>query len=232
MLKKYAEIESARKLRINGYSINHIAQELKVSKGSVSLWVRDIQQPEKFTKEYRAKEKKERKKIIRQEREKNRRVKKDRILSGAGYWMIPIPENYMGKKYPCGYIYEHRYILEQKIGKYLTSNEIAHHINGNKLDNRSENLEVIIKQKHDSYHSQLKGKITIVLKCPECKKIFERSKRKTRMQNNTKYTTCSSSCRGKFSRKIQLFGETGETRKAIEENIIKEYRKFPDSTPL
>ncbi len=39
---KAIERNSARKLRKNGLSIGEIALQLKVSKGSVSLWVRDI----------------------------------------------------------------------------------------------------------------------------------------------------------------------------------------------
>ncbi len=44
---KFKEKEIARKLRFNGDSIKDIASQLNISKGSVSLWVRDI----KLTKE-------------------------------------------------------------------------------------------------------------------------------------------------------------------------------------
>lgn len=39
-----------------------------------------------------------------------------------------------------GYFAEHRLIVEQAIGRYLTREEVVHHINGNKSDNRIENL--------------------------------------------------------------------------------------------
>jgi hypothetical protein len=54
---------------------------------------------------------------------------KERIMSGAGYWMILAPLDYKGKIYSTGLIYEHRYILEKKIGRYLVSGESSHHIN-------------------------------------------------------------------------------------------------------
>ena len=40
------------------------------------------------------------------------------------------------------YILEHRYVYEQHYGITLTPNQNIHHINGNRLDNRIENLEL------------------------------------------------------------------------------------------
>lgn len=53
----------------------------------------------------------------------------------------------------------HRYIMEQHLNRNLTSDEIVHHINGDRLDNRIENLEVIINNgTHTKIHKKLKYK--------------------------------------------------------------------------
>jgi len=83
--------------------------------------------------------------------EKHWNWKGGRISDGRGYIQIIVPPGHH-LRYCTGHATEHRVIAEQKIGRRLSPGEIVHHINGNRSDNRPENLEVL----EDNAHHRIK----------------------------------------------------------------------------
>jgi len=53
---------------------------------------------------------------------------------------------------------KHRVIYENFLGRKLAKNEILHHKNGDKTDNRIENLELMTRNKHNNLHHNWEGK--------------------------------------------------------------------------
>lgn len=88
-------------------------------------------------------------------------------ITAKGYKTLWLPDHPSAMK--AGYILEHRLIMEQHLGRRLLPNEVVHHINGDKLDNRVENLEVMVKESHDSHGWQnQRWQVT----CPCCNETF------------------------------------------------------------
>ncbi len=54
----------------------------------------------------------------------------------------------------CRQVKQHRWIMEQHLRRQLSPKEIIHHINGNRLDNRIENLEIKTNGQHTTYHQR------------------------------------------------------------------------------
>ena len=73
----------------------------------------------------------------------------EKLISGDGYYMIKKPKGYKGRTYIDNrYIYEHRYIMEKKLGRPLKYNENVDHKDGNKLNNDPKNLVLKSRAEH------------------------------------------------------------------------------------
>lgn len=148
-----------------------------------------------------------------------------------------------------GYIYEHVFVMENELGRPLQSDEVVHHLDGNKTNNRTSNLIVLLRSQH--------AKIEYWLSCgaPSLKSDGENRmnsgkpnwnsakfcKRCDKALQNTCKNYCSKECSFLSSRKVErpskeeLISELkGNSifsigrKYGVSDNAIRKWMKFYD----
>lgn len=69
-----------------------------------------------------------------------RSVVGERRIDKDGYAKIKLPEH--PEAHANGWVYEHRMVMSDALGRSLLPEENVHHLNGLRSDNRVENLEL------------------------------------------------------------------------------------------
>ncbi len=141
-------------------------------------------------------------------------------MVNGDYILVKAPKDFPGKKYRQKYCYEHILNYWKYYGIIPKDNELIHHINGNKHDNRISNLELKTRVQHTVDHNDNKKRTYVKLKCPGCNKVFIREKRNSYLSKHTKASCCSKECIGIYT---SLPEEV--KRQRISEMFIEEFKK-------
>lgn len=133
-------------------------------------------------------------------------TKSIRILNG--YRIVYKPEHPRAMK--CknwkGYVYEHVVIAEKFLNRALRDNEVVHHLNSDRSDNREKNLLVLERSQHGKLHAWLNENTQFnenrtgdvnsiksnIKKCVICDNYL----------NHKQKLTCSNKCRGIFRQTV------------------------------
>jgi hypothetical protein len=85
-------------------------------------------------------------------------------INNEGYVLVYIDDDspYFVMREQQNYIREHRYVMAKHLGRLLNDDEVVHHINGDKTDNRIENLQIMTAEEHTILHTlQRKGVVCL-----------------------------------------------------------------------
>ena len=103
----------------------------------------------------------------------------------------------------------HRVMMENKIGRLLTSREAVHHIDGDRTNDTIDNLQLLSRSEHARLHSRTVRYIDCV--CPICGKRFSLRPNiyRTRVKLKKDRRPCCSRKCGYVSNSITLREATG-----------------------
>lgn len=73
--------------------------------------------------------------------------------------------------------YQHRFVMERKLGRKLLSTEHVHHKDGDTHNNRLSNLEIVTASEHAKEHAKERPPEMVEAVCAECGTTFQRKAR-------------------------------------------------------
>jgi len=137
-------------------------------------------------------------------------------MRNGQYNLEKAPEKYPGKTYRLNLVPEHHLVWWREKDEVIGENEVIHHKNGDKKDNRLENLEKLSRSEHSKRHMDEVGRKYAVIECPECGNEFEKPLNQTFMQKpGTKANFCDRSCQ------LRFYGSNDIDNEEMEKKYLK-----------
>ena len=107
----------------------------------------------------------------------------------------------------------HRLVMENKLGRYLQPSELVHHKDGNRANNRTENLQLVSAAEHGELHRNLPP----ARECLRCGQLFSISSRTKTKYSRAKY--CCIEC-AEAAKAAAISEKIKQQVKAAEENAV------------
>lgn len=125
-------------------------------------------------------------------------------MRNGPYELVIAPANYPGKKYRDRYCYEHTFVYWKHTGTLPPAGQVIHHINGDRRDNRIENLKLLTPIENRKENARLRLEKSEAIICGFCGKEFRllKSRMKTRLKlRKFNKLFCSSRCGARHQHK-------------------------------
>jgi hypothetical protein len=83
---------------------------------------------------------------------------------------------FMDKEHPLGdkkgRVWYHRHVMSIHLGRWLTPQELVHHVDEDRQNNDLSNLEVTTRSEHGKTHAEERGFVRVFSDCEVCGKTF------------------------------------------------------------
>lgn len=148
------------------------------------------------------------------------------IVNRGDYLNAIIPEHPNATVH--GYVLLHRAVMENHLGRLLTSDEIVHHLDHNTFNNDIHNLQVMTRAEHSRLHGLEQGQRMVVMCCPQCGCYFDLRKNNSSLVVKSKpYNFCSRQCSGAFYSYLRYYGVIElDMEERLANNYVFEYTQY------